>query len=301
MSKKLLVIVGPTASGKTKLSIKLAHFFGGEIISADSRQVYKGMDLGTGKVTKKEMKGIPHHLISIISPKTKFDVFKFKKLALKAIKDIQKRKKLPILVGGTGFYIKSITDNIILPKVKANYKLRKELENKSREDLFKTLEALDPRRAKSIDRLNKRRLIRAIEIITKTGLIIPLIKSEKPNFDILILGLKKDQNKLKELIEKRLLKRIKLGMIAEVKKLKETLSWKRLESFGLEYKYIALYLQNKITKDEMINKIQKESEHYAKRQMTWFKKDPEKNGTGNKINWINNLSEAKKLTKSFLK
>jgi len=292
MTNKLLVIVGPTASGKTDLSIRLAKKFNGEVVSADSRQVYKGMNIGTGKVTKKETQGIPHHLLNIVSPKTRFDVTKYKKKALKVIKDIQKRNKLPILIGGTGFYIQAITEGIVFPQVKPDWKLRSSLEKKDIKDLFKELKRLDPQRAKTIEKDNKRRLIRAIEIIKKTNKPVPKIKSNPIDSDILILGIKKEE--IKELIKIRLLKRLKQGMIAEVKRLKQSgVSWKRLEEFGLEYRYISLYLQKKITKEEMIEKLQKEIEHYAKRQMTWFKRDQ-------RINWIKNLSQAQKILKNFL-
>lgn len=294
MSNKLIVIVGPTSSGKTDLSIRLAKKFGAEIISADSRQAYKGMNIGTGKVTKKEMQGVPHHLLDVVSPKTRFDVTKYRKLALKAIEKIQKKNKIPILVGGTGFYIQAVIDGIIIPPVKPDWKLRKKLEKKTAPELFKMLKKLDFHRAKTIEKDNKRRLIRALEIIIKTKKPVPKLKKQPLKADILILGIKKDQKELKKLIEKRLLKRLKQGMLAEVKKLhKQGVSWKRLEEFGLEYRYLALYLQNKLSKQEMIEKLQKEIEHYAKRQMTWFKRD-------SRIKWIKTYDKAKILVKDFL-
>jgi len=295
MLNKLIVIVGPTASGKTDLSIKLAEKFNGEIISADSRQVYKGMDIGTGKVTKKEMKGVPHYLLDVVPPgRERFTVVQYQKLALRTIKKIHKKKKIPFLVGGTGFYIQAVVDEIVIPEVKPDWKLRKKLEKKSIQELFKMLKKLDARRAKTIESKNKRRLIRALEIIIKTKKPVPLLKKKPPQFKLLIIGIKKSPDELRELIRKRLLKRLNIGMIAEIKKLKKSgLSWKRLEEFGLEYKYIAQYLQKKITYDEMVEKIQKESEHYAKRQMTWFKRDK-------RIKWIKTFPEAKKLSKKFL-
>lgn len=295
MTNKLIVILGPTASGKTDLSIKLAKKFNGEVISADSRQVYKGMDIGTGKVTKKEMKGIPHYLLDVASPKKRFTVVQYRNLALKAIKKIHKKKKIPFLIGGTGFYIQAVVDGIVIPEVKPNWKLRKKLEKKTIQELFKMLKKLDARRAKTIESKNKRRLIRALEIVIKTKKPVPPFIKKPPEFDFLIIGIKKSSKELKKLIKQRLLKRLKGGMLAEVKKLRKSgLSWKRLEEFGLEYKYIALYLQNKITKKEMIDKIQKESEHFAKRQMTWFKRDK-------RTYWIKNYKEAEKLAKEFLK
>ncbi|OGZ27760.1 MAG: tRNA (adenosine(37)-N6)-dimethylallyltransferase MiaA [Candidatus Nealsonbacteria bacterium RIFOXYB1_FULL_40_15] len=289
--KKIVVILGPTASGKTDLSIKLAKKFGGEIVSADSRQVYKGMNIGTGKATKKEMQGIPHHLLDVASPKKRFTVAQYKKLAEKAIKNIQKKGRLPFLVGGTGFYIQAVIDGIIIPEVKPDLKLRKGLEQKSAEDLFKRLERIDPKRAKNIDKFNKRRLVRALEIVMSSKSPVPPLKTNPIDSEILILGTnKKDLNKL---IYYRLIKRLKYGMIAEVKRLrKQGVSWKRLEEFGLEYRYIALFLQGKISKKEMIEKLQKEIEHYAKRQMTWFKRDK-------RIHWIKNEKQARNLLKNF--
>lgn len=293
--RKLIVILGPTSSGKTDLSIKLAKKFNGEVVSADSRQVYKGMDIGTGKITKKEMEGIPHELLDVVQPKQRFTVSQYQKLSLKAIKKIFKKNKIPFLVGGTGFYIQSVIDGIIIPEVKPDWQLRKKLEKKSTEELFKMLKELDPRRAKTIESKNKRRLIRAIEIVKKTKKPVPLLKKKKPQFEILMIGIKKSPDEVKKLIKKRLLKRLKTGMIVEIKRLKKSgLSWKRLEEFGLEYRYIALYLQNKLTKDEMITKLQKETEHYAKRQLTWFKKD-------DRIQWIKNYKESEKFVKNFLK
>jgi len=293
-NRKLIVIVGPNASGKTDLSIKLAEKFNGEIISADSRQVYKGMDIGTGKITKKEMKNIPHYLLDVASPKRKFTAAQYKKLSQKAIEKIFKKEKIPFIVGGTGFYIQAVIDNIAIPEVKPDWQLRKKLEKLKKEELFKKLKKLDPQRAKNIDQNNKRRIIRAIEIVLKTKKPVPKLKKTKSPFDFLILGLKRNFNDLKKRIEKRLKMRLKQGMIAEVKKLKKSgLSWKRLEEFGLEYRYIALYLQKKLSYQEMISKLQKEIERYAKRQMTWFKRDK-------RIKWIKNYKEAERLVKKFL-
>ncbi len=297
MKNKLIVILGPTASGKTDLSVKLAKKFNGQVISADSRQVYKGMDVGSGKVTKKETKGVPHHLLDIASPKRRFTVVQYQRLTLKAINKIHKKRKIPFLVGGTGFYIQAVVNGIIIPGVKPDWQLRKKLEKKNIEELFKMLKKLDLRRAKTIEKKNKRRLIRALEIVIKTKKPIPLLKKKPPQFEVLIIGIKKSSEELKKLIQKRLLKRLqpprRPKMIAEVKKLKKSgLSWKRLEEFGLEYRYIAQYLQNKLTYEEMLEKIQKQSEKFAKRQMTWFKRDI-------RIRWIKNYRQAEKFIKDF--
>jgi tRNA dimethylallyltransferase len=290
---KIIVIVGPTASGKTSLSIKLAKKFNGEIISADSRQVYKGMNLGTGKVTKKEMQGIKHYLIDIISPKKTLTVVQYIKKAKAAIKKIISKNKIPIIVGGTGFYVDALVFDYKFPQVPPNLKLRKTLEKKSTQELFKMLKKIDPQRAKNIDPNNKVRLIRAIEIAQKLGKVPELKKELK--YNPLFIGIKISKEKLKEKIKKRLIKRLKQGMIKEVEKLKKQgLSWKKLESFGLEYRYIAYYLQNKISYKQMLNQLEKAIINYAKRQMTWFKKN--KN-----INWILNYNEAQKLVKEFLK
>lgn len=291
--KKLIVILGPTASGKTDLSIKLARQFNGEIISADSRQVYKGLDIGSGKVTKKEMAKIPHHLLDVVSPKRIFSVAQYQKQALRAIKKIQKNNHLPFLVGGTGFYIQSIVDGIVFPDVKPNTKLRKDLGKKSTSELFLMLSKLDPERAKKIDGKNPARLIRALEIVLQTKKPVPQITA-RAEFKTLQLGIKKSKSELQKLIAKRLRKRV-VGIIKEVKKLHvQGLSFKRLEQLGLEYKYTALYLQKKIDKAEMINLLQKEIEHFAKRQMTWFKKNTQ-------IHWIKNQRQAEQLISKFLK
>ncbi len=289
----VIVIVGPTAVGKTELSIKLAKKFNGEIVNADSRQVYKGLNIGTGKVTKKEMSGIPHHLLDIASPKRKFSAAQYQKKALQVIKQIIKRGKIPFLVGGTGFYIQTVVDNLTLPSVKPDFKLRQRLEKETPEKLFQKLKKLDPKRAKNIDFHNKRRLIRALEIVIKSNRPVPQIKKASL-FNTLIIGLTKSKKELKKRIRQRLLKRLRQGLIAEVKKLqKTTLSWQRLDDLGLEYRYVSRYLRGLLNKKEMIEKLLTEIEHYAKRQMTWFKKDK-------RIHWTKNYQEAEKLIKDFL-
>jgi len=296
IQNKLIVILGPTASGKTDLSIKLAKKFNGEIVSADSRQIYKGMDIGSGKVTKKEMAGIPHYLLDVANPKNRFSVVQYQKLALKAIKNIQKRNKLPILVGGTGFYIQSVVDGIIIPEVTPNWALRAKLEKLPLPELVKQLAKLDPVRAGNIDQNNPRRVVRALEVVHTLGRPVPTLRSKENGFNSLQLGITKPPEELKKLIHRRLQKRLKNNaMINEVKKLhKNGVSWKRLEELGLEYRLVAQHLQYEISKKEMMNAIQLESEHYAKRQMTWFKRDK-------KIKWIKNYKQAEILAKNFLK
>ncbi len=269
----VIVILGPTASGKTELSIKLAKKINGEIISADSRQVYKGLNLGTGKVTKKEMAGIPHHLLDIINPQNKFSVSKYQKLAKRKIADILKRNKIPIIVGGTGFYIQALVDDLALPKVKPDKKLRAKLKQKTTAELFAILQKLDPKRAQTIDNKNSVRLIRAIEITKSLGQV-PKLKKTNSHFNFIQIGLQPKPSRLQIKIKKRLSNRLKQGLIAEAKKLHQNgLTWKRMEELGLEYRYLARFLRDKIKKEQMIQELETEINHYAKKQMTWFKRD----------------------------
>lgn len=273
-NKKILVIIGPTATGKSDLAVFLAKKFNGEVISADSRQVYKGLDIGTGKITKREMRDVPHHLLDITNPKRVFTVSEYKKLGEKVLQDVWQQGKLPIICGGTGFYIQALVDGIILPEVPPNKKLRKQLEKKSVAKLFAILKKLDPRRAKEIDHKNPRRLIRAIEIAKYLGKVPRLEIRPQKDTDILQIGIDMPDKILKERIEKRLKVRIKKGMIEEARRLyRQGLSWRRMEELGLEYRYLARYLQGKISKKGMITQLAGEIWQYAKRQRTWFKRD----------------------------
>jgi len=291
---KILVILGPTATGKSCLAVKLARKYNGEVISADSRQVYKGLNIGTGKITIKEMLGVPHHLLDVASlnpPAGGFTVAEWQKLAQKKISEIVGKGKLSIICGGTGFYIKSIVDGIVLPEVLPNKSLRKKLENKNLSNLVQILKRFDPERLKTIDTKNRVRLIRAIEIATKLGSVPSLRRAQDKNsFEFLQIGLTLPDKKLREKISIRLFERIRKGMIEEAKRLhRNGLSWKRMRELGLEYRYLALYLQNKISKEKLIEKLQTEIWRYAKRQMTWFKRDK-------KINWFS-PTESKKILK----
>lgn len=292
--KKIIVILGPTASGKSDLAVNLALKYNGEIISADSRQVYTGMNIGTGKITKKEMRGVPHYLLDIASPKRQLSVADFQKQAQIAIKKILDKNKIPIICGGTGLYIDAVIDNQIFPDIKPNPQLRKKLEKLTTQELFTKLKKLDPNRATTIDRNNPRRLIRALEIVMTSKKPIPQIQKHR-DYEALKLGVKRDQKELKELIWKRLLRRLNHGMVNEIKKLKKSgVTYQRLYDFGLEYRWISLYIHEKITKEEMILELYKAICNFSKRQMTWFKRDQE-------IHWIKNQQQAEKLTKSFLK
>lgn len=292
----MIVVAGPTASGKSDLAVYLARKFGGEVVSADSRQVYKGLDIGTGKTTKREMRGIPHHLLDVASPKQVFTVSKYKILAEKAIENIWRRGKLPIVCGGTGLYIRAIVDNLAVPEVPPNKKLREKLEKKSVEELFAMLKKLDSRRAGEIDAKNPRRLIRAIEIAKHLGKVPPLSLKQRQDCEILEIGIAPKSEELKNRIHKRLLSRLKSGMVEESRNLhKGGLSWKRMEDLGLEYRFLAKYLQNKTTKKEIADGLEREIWQYAKRQMTWFKKDK-------RIRWFRNKDKKKikKEVRGFL-
>ncbi|KKS15360.1 MAG: tRNA dimethylallyltransferase [Parcubacteria group bacterium GW2011_GWB1_41_6] len=298
---KIIVILGPTASGKSELAVKIAlrlrsgqakKYKGAEIISADSRQVYKGLDIGSGKITQKEMQGIPPYCIDVASPKKIFTAQDFKKLGQKAISDIVGRRKIPIICGGTGFYIDALLGVKEIPEIPPDWPLRKKLEKKTTEELFRILKKLNSRRTENIDSKNRRRLIRAIEI-SESG-DATSSRGRISEYDTLFLGLTHSPEILKKRIEKRVETMLKKGLIKEVKKLRaQGLSWKRISELGFEYKYPALYLQKKISKEEMTESLKTQNWRYAKRQMTWFKRNPN-------IYWIKSSTEAKKLIKEFV-
>lgn len=274
MRPKVIVVLGQTATGKTDLAIRLAQDFDGEIISADSRQIYRGMDLGTGKVTQEETKGISHHLLDIKNPDENYSAEEFQKNAFEAIETILLKNKIPIICGGTGYYIQTVVDNLLFQNVPPDKKLREELEQKSIEELKNIVSKIPQEKGVKVDTENKRRLIRAIELGTHFGKI-SCLQNQKSKYDFLLIGLKIPQNILDERIKIRLQKRIEDGMIKEVENLhKNGLPWQKLESFGLEYKYIALFLQKQIESLEQLTQILAiKIRQYAKRQMTWFQRD----------------------------
>ncbi len=282
MKIKVVVILGPTAVGKSDFAVEYARKHNGEVISADSRQVYKELNIGTGKITRKEMRGVPHYLLDIADPRKSYSVVKFVEDAEKAIADIHTRGKLPVICGGTGFYIQALVDGIILPNVPPDEKLRKKLARISPAQLIALLKKLDPERLRKLDPRNIRRIIRAIEIATTLGKVPKLKKSsgKYAKYAPTFIGLRMAPDILKERIKVRLDKRLAAGMVKEAKRLHaEGLSWKRMNSLGLEYRYLALYLQNKMTLEEMREKLATEIWHYARRQMTWFRKDK-------RIRWV---------------
>lgn len=277
--KKLLVILGQTATGKSAVAVSLAKKFNGEIISADSRQIYKGLDIATGKVNGKEMCGIKHHMLDVVSPQKTFSVSEWQEQTKKIIEEIYSRGKLPIICGGTGFYIQSIVENIVLPEVPPNAKLRKKLQNKNPTELTKILKKLDPRIIKTIDTKNPVRLLRAIEIAACLG-AVPKLQKNKSDYNILQIGLKLPEKTLRKNIHDRVLSRIRKGMFAEAQRLnKNGLSLKRMYSLGLEYRLLADFLQKKITRADFVKKLDLENWHYARRQWQWFKR-------GKNIKWF---------------
>ncbi len=319
---KTIVIVGPTASGKSNLAIALARRYNGEIISADSRQVYRGMDIGSGKVPRDKIEmyhinddrlscdtskicdtrshykknvyisgGIRHWLLDVASPKRTYNVTHFVRDAKKALADIRKRGTVPIICGGTGFWVQTLIEGASFPAVKPNVKLRARLGKKSATELFMMLAKQDPARAKTIDRHNKARLIRALEICNALGQVPPLSTNYKlPATNYTIIALNPNKEILQKNIAMRLKKRLRQGMIKEVKRLHtEGVSWRRLEGFGLEYRNLALFLQKKIDQKTMEKNIIKESWRYAKRQLTWLCRFEK---TGAKIHWITDPKQA---------
>lgn len=286
----MFVILGPTSSGKSDYAIRLAKQVDGEIVSVDSRQVYRGMDIGTGKVSKDlperyqvqdtrykknafYSEGIRHHLIDVASPKRNYNVTHFLRDAEKAITDIERRGKVPILCGGTAFWIEALLFGTKFPAVKPDKALRAKLGKLSVEELSAMLEKQDPERAGTIDTKNKIRLIRALEIISSLGKV-PSPKIEDRRYrHAKIIVLIPPKELLHERIEKRLTERLSQGMIDEVKRLhEEGVSWKRLENFGLEYRWCTRYLQEKVSREDMEAELLKESRHYAKRQLTFLRR-----------------------------
>lgn len=312
--QKLIAILGPTASGKSWLAIALAREFNGEIVSADSRQLYRGLDIGTGKITIDEQAAVPHHLLDVANPGDNFSVADFQKLACAAIDDILGHAKLPFLVGGTALYAYAVIDNYQFTNVPPNPKRRAELEQKSIEDLVVIAsEALAKRsnlnnEPKSDDRIasstlaglgfprndtsNKRRLIRAIEKLEAGANIIP--KKGPQKYDALILGIDVPRSELYKKIDQRVDERMRQGMIGEVEQLRARgVKDEWLANLGLEYRWVSEYLQGKWTKDEMVQRLKGAIHAFSRRQMTWFIRDK-------RMVWIQDATEAKRAVQAFL-
>jgi tRNA dimethylallyltransferase len=271
MKPKLIVVCGPTATGKSDKAVEIALAQNGEIISADSRQVYRGLDIGSGKITQEEMRGIPHHLLDVANPTDTFSVDDFVVLGARAIESILQKGKVPIICGGTGFYIDALVNGIQLPEVPPNLELRAELEKLSLDDLQNKLHEVDPRRYEEVDLFNPVRIIRAIEIATELGSVPPLSRESKYNVEYVYLDFPDDI--LKERIYKRLVARLDYGMLNEAKRLHENgLSFERMKQLGLEYRYMATHLLGEISYEEMVEQLNTKIWQYAKRQRTWFKK-----------------------------
>ncbi|MDF1498075.1 MAG: tRNA (adenosine(37)-N6)-dimethylallyltransferase MiaA [Patescibacteria group bacterium] len=307
--KPLIVILGPTSSGKTEMGLRLAKQFNGEIINADSRQIYKEMLIATGSpittnrglthvVTEVKplfIKNIPHHLFHIKNPNQKFSLLQYKKLAIKTINDIHKKNKIPILVGGTGLYISAIVDNLEIPKATPNKNLRIKLEKHTNQYLFNKLKKIDPESTKKISENNKRKLIRALEVCEITGKAYSVQQTKgKILFNILQIGIKTNREQLYKKIDKRVDRMTKEGLVEETKKLRKKYSSNLPAMSGIGYFEIGLFIKGKIDLKEAIQKIKYRTHQYARRQMTWFKRDE-------KIKWVRNYRDAKKIIKKIYK
>ncbi len=294
MKPKVLVIVGPTSSGKTSLAIKLAKQFSGEVISADSRQVYKGLNLCSGKVTEDEMDGIPHHLLDVAEASTTYTVSDFVRDASAAVSTITENDNLPILAGGTFFYIDTFLGKMSAPAVPPNPVLRAELETKPLDELTQILHQLDPARTEAIDQKNPRRLIRAIEIATELGHVPPTVETNP--YDTLTLGINIPTDTLRHNIHLRLHERLQQGMVAEVETLLASgVSHERLEALGLESRYISRFLRGELDYEVAIHELEIKIQQFAKRQKTWLKRDTE-------IHWMqkNDLAKINQIVTAWI-
>lgn len=306
---KLIVLLGPTASGKTGMSLKLAKKFHGEIISADSRQIYKKMDIGTAKVAGEWqwqfgwsgprktyfVEDIPHHLIDFVDPGKSFTVAEFRDKALKYAKIAHQSGRVPFVVGGTGLYISALVDNLYIPRVPPNKKLRESLEQKSDAELIHLLKTLDPESAKTIDHRNKRRVIRALEVSIFTG--EPFSKQQKkgqPIFDILQVGISVDRDALYERIHARVDGMLEQGLLKEIEQLlQQKYSWDLSSMSGIGYKQFRSYFEQTCSLDDAVSALKRDTRQFAKRQLTWFRRDK-------RITWCTTYEEVEQLVTQFL-
>ena len=295
---KVVVILGPTASGKTELSLDLAEHFGGEIISADSRQVYKGLDIGTSKITSEQAKRVPHYLIDIATPDNQIYLPQYQTLAFEYINKILKRGKLPFIVGGTGLYLSSIVENYQIPNVAPQPKLRSELNKLSANDLVLRLKEVDPEAAELIYQQNKVKLIRAIEFSETSGKsFFGSQKKGQPKHNYLILGVEVEREELYQRINARTESMLEMGLEQEVRQLVDTYGWDAPALMSIGYREWRAYFEKRKTKEEIIEEIKKDSRNYAKRQMTWYWRMEK----FDKINWVTDSQEAYEAINYFLK
>jgi tRNA dimethylallyltransferase len=297
---RVIAIVGPTASGKTALGAEIAEEFSGEVVSADSMQIYKGMDIATAKPTKEEMRGIPHHLIGFLDRNVSFSVADYVELAGSVIGDISERKKLPVIVGGTGLYVSSLLDNIKFADIKSNAGLRKKLEDEAERlgnsYLFEKLEKVDPESAAELHPNNLVRVIRALEVYELTGKKLSLFKAEsrleESPYDPVMIGLDyNDRQILYDRINKRVDIMVKNGLVEEAQSIFDSCNMKTAGN-AIGYKELIPYFKKEKSLEECISKIKQETRRYAKRQLTWFRKNA-------KINWLK-LDEFDNKEKIFL-
>ncbi len=288
----VVAIVGQTASGKSALAVELARKFSGSIISADSRQVYRGLDIGSGKITKREQQGVPHALLDIAHPRRVFSVAQFVRAGHRAINAAAQHGRLPIVVGGTGFWVDALLRGLTIPNVPPDARFRKSTEALTTAALFARLRRLDPRRAATIDAHNRVRLIRALEIIRATKKPVPTKTADAP-YAVLWLGVRLPPKQLRKNIHVRLQKRIRHGLVAEVRHLlAHGVPKKRLLDLGLEYRFTARFLAGECTRQQYAEDLERAIWHFAKRQMTWFKRHRD-------ITWIRTPAEANRAVRAF--
>lgn len=294
----LVVLLGPTASGKSGLGIRLAQHFYGEIVSADSRQVYRGLDIGTAKVTPSEQALVSHHMLDVVDPHEIYTVAQYQQDATMAMNDIITRDHQPFLVGGSPHYIQAVVDNLNIPHIVPQPELRAQLEKRPLRELMEQLEELDPRTAASIDRHNQRRVIRALEVCLVSGQPFSAQRTRsEPLYRSLFLGIAWPREVLYRRIDERVDERMRQGMVQEVQRLLEGgLSHQRLEALGLEYRYISRWLMGAFeSEDEMVQKLKYAIHDFTRRQLTWFRKD-------RRIVWIDGVDweQASELVNDFL-
>ena len=296
---KIIAIVGPTASGKSDLAILLARKFDGEIVSVDSRQVYRGMDLGSGKVTKSEQRMAPHHMLDIVNPGKTYTVAQFKKRAEREIDAILKRGHVPILVGGSHLYMRALLYNYSIPSVKPDAKYRKLLESKTTNQLLALLKKVDPPYYMKVDRQNRRRLIRELEVYHGSGKRFSSLTGEaSPKYVALKIGIEVERETLYRRIDMRVDVRVGKGMIREVKHLMDSGASKRwLKSMGLEYRFLTEYLEGSKTKnrrEDILQRLKYATHDFARRQLVWYRREDD-------IRWITKSKEAIDLVSPFLR